>query len=168
MKSQKPICITFAGVIGSSKTPIANYLSCKLGLSIFNNDAIRSEVAEDLGFSDEAVQEERRNKRLEDLLQSQLSFICDASVDRGWNIFKQKLSEYGYDWFIISLDLSKEKLVEFYKIKNYQESLLVLDQYFSDHDRFIKENKKDIGISIDDSKFSDRLKLSYEAVSNNL
>ena len=40
------ICITFAGCVGSSKTPISNYLSTKLNLPIFNNDAIRSEIIE--------------------------------------------------------------------------------------------------------------------------
>lgn len=44
----KQICILFAGPIGSGKSPIANYLSYKLNLPIFNNDTIRTEVREDL------------------------------------------------------------------------------------------------------------------------
>jgi cytidylate kinase len=50
--NNKKICITFAGAVGSSKTPISNYLSSRLNLPIFNNDTIRSEVIEDLGVFD--------------------------------------------------------------------------------------------------------------------
>lgn len=64
MKNKK-ICITFAGAVGSSKTPISNYLSTKLNLPIFNNDAIRSEVIEDLGIFDSEEHLKRRNARLE-------------------------------------------------------------------------------------------------------
>ncbi len=165
MENNKPICITFAGVIGSSKTPIANFLSCKLGLPVFNNDAVGSSVIEDLGFLDKKVQEEQRNNILEDVLKTKRSFICDASIDRGWPVLKQQLLEHGYDWFVISLDLSKEKLIELYKVKKYDESLLRLEQFFADHDKFIAENKKDINISINDSDFSRRLEISYAAVS---
>ena len=43
MKNNKKFCITFAGAVGGSKTPIANFLSTKLNLPVFNNDAIRSQ-----------------------------------------------------------------------------------------------------------------------------
>jgi len=43
MKKEKFV-ILFAGAVGSSKSPIANYLSPKLNIPIFNNDAIRFEV----------------------------------------------------------------------------------------------------------------------------
>jgi len=36
--------VAFAGVVGSSKTPISNYLSGVFGLPVFNADAVRSEV----------------------------------------------------------------------------------------------------------------------------
>lgn len=66
----KHLCITFAGAIGSSKSPIANYLSISLGLPIFNNDSIRSEVTEDLGILDSKEYLKRRNKRFQELLKS--------------------------------------------------------------------------------------------------
>jgi len=47
MKDENKFCLTFAGAAGSSKTPISNYLSTKLLLPVFNNDAIRTEVIED-------------------------------------------------------------------------------------------------------------------------
>ncbi len=47
-KSYMKKVILFAGAVGSGKTPISNYLSYKLNLPIYNNDAIRSEVIEDL------------------------------------------------------------------------------------------------------------------------
>lgn len=90
MKINKPLCIAFAGVVGSSKTPIANYLSCKLNLPVFNNDAIRSGVIEDLGMLDTKVYEKRRDERLKEIIKNKISFICDASIDRSfrsWKIF---------------------------------------------------------------------------------
>lgn len=164
--NNKPLCITFAGVVGSSKTPIANFLSCQLGLPIFNNDAIRSEVIEDLGSYDKEIHHEKRNKIMEDLFESKRSFICDASQDREWFKFKEKLLAHDYDWFIISLDLSKEKLVEMYNNKKYSESLLRLDKLMSEHDKFVAENKSDINLTINDANFNQRQELSYLAVKN--
>jgi len=43
----KPFCITFAGPVGCSKTPLAHYLSINLGWPILSNDAFRSEIRED-------------------------------------------------------------------------------------------------------------------------
>ena len=77
-----------------------------------------------------------------------------------------KLSEYGYDWFIINMDLSKEKLVELYTRKNYNDSLPRLDQMIAEHNKFLQEYGEDINISIKDNDFRDRLKLSYSAVSD--
>jgi len=163
MNSKKPICITFAGVVGCSKTPIANYLSCKLGLPVFSNDAIRSGVIEDLGFFDEKVHKTRRDNLIGEVLFSKISFICDASQDREWSDFKKIISEYGFDWFIISVDLSKKKLAELYKSKNYTDSLLRLDGLIAEHNKFIEEHPEDVGISINDSNFEKRLELSYSA-----
>ncbi|MEX1995712.1 MAG: hypothetical protein WD887_02965, partial [Candidatus Saccharimonadales bacterium] len=44
----KPYAVVFAGVPGSSKTIISNYLSGKFGLPVFNNDQLRNEVKEDM------------------------------------------------------------------------------------------------------------------------
>jgi hypothetical protein len=165
MEEKRPICITFAGVIGCSKTPISNYLSCKLGLPVFNNDAIRSEIIEDLGFFDEKIHTEKRNELISDILKNKRSFICDASQDREWANFKKIILEHGYDFFVISLDLSKDKLEELYKNKNYNESLLRLDQLILEHNKFIENYSRDIGISINDSDFERRLELSYLSTS---
>lgn len=56
-------CILFAGAIGSGKSPIANYLSYKFNLPVFNNDIIRTEVKEDLLRMDEEEYERRRSQR---------------------------------------------------------------------------------------------------------
>lgn len=40
----KKFCVTFAGAVGSSKTPVTHYLSCAFCLPILSNDAIRTEV----------------------------------------------------------------------------------------------------------------------------
>jgi adenylylsulfate kinase-like enzyme len=110
VNQHKKYCLTFAGAVGSSKTPIANFLSTKLNLPIFSNDAIRSEVIEDLGKLDQEGYIKRRNDRLTAIAKSGMAFIYDASVDREWMDLKMHLVDYGYDWYIISLDLSKKLL----------------------------------------------------------
>lgn len=158
--------ITFAGAVGCSKTPIAHYLSCKLGLPIYSNDCIRSEIHEDF---DEFNKEEflkRRTERLEEMIERGQSFIYDASNDRGWDSYRKQVEESGYKFFIISLDLTRELLEKMSQRKRYFESLQHLDKFVEDHDRFLKEYEKDIGLHITDKEFPDRLELSYKKVSD--
>lgn len=84
--------VTFAGSPGSSKTPIATYLSGKFGLPIFNNDSIRTEVTEDLLKFNEEEFRQRSLKRLNDLFNQGDSFILDASIDREWKNYQECLS----------------------------------------------------------------------------
>jgi hypothetical protein len=160
----KKICITFAGAIGSSKSPIANYLSPKLGLPIFNNDAIRSEVIEDLGNLDNEEHLKRRDARLKEIIENGTSFIIDASVDRTWSKLKESLQENGYDYFIISLDLSKNLLERLYKAKGYTDSLKIIDELMQDHQKFLDEFGGDVGVHITDAEFEDRLEVAHKAV----
>jgi len=155
-------CITFAGAIGSSKTPISNYLSTKLNLPVFNNDAIRSEVTEDLGVFDSAEHIKRRDSMLKEIIENGVSFICDASVDREWNEYKKRLIANNYQWFIVSLDLSKDFLVHLYKAKGYDESLKRVDELVNDHNVFLENNKEDVGLHITDEDFKKRCQISYE------
>ena len=163
MKISKPICITFAGAIGSSKTPITNYLSTKLNLPVFNNDAIRSEILEDFGKFDSKEHMNRRDKMLGKIVKSKISFICDVSVDREWEMFNDILIKNNYRWFIISLDLSKKLLSKLYKIKGYNESLAKIDQVFLDHENFVNKYAGEIGLRITDKNFKKRCEISYKA-----
>lgn len=164
METDKPLCIIFAGAIGSSKTPIANYLSYKLNLPVFNNDAVRNEVIEDLGSLDAKVYEGRRDERVKEILKNKTSFIYDASIDRVWKELKQWLQKSNYKWFIISLDLSKNFLIELYKNKGYGESLTRIDNLILEHQQFVNENTEEINLSINDNNFKKRLGLSYSAI----
>ncbi len=157
------ICITFAGAVGSSKTPIANYLSYKLNLPIFNNDAIRTEVIEDFSIFNKDEYLNRRNARGKEIIGNGKSFIYDASVDREWKQLKEWLDEANYKYFIISLDLSPDFLKKLYAAKQYNESLERIDQIISDHENFIKNHSDKIALHIDDSTFYDRLEMSYRA-----
>jgi hypothetical protein len=159
MKNKKPICITFAGVVGSSKTPIANFLSCKLNLPVFNNDAIRSEVIEDCGILNGDEHLKRKNDRIKEIIQNKISFICDASIDREWNLLKEGLEKSDYDYFIISLNLSKKLLTNLHKAKGYKESLSRLDQLFTEHETFLQKYGNDVGFTITDENFKNRLEL---------
>ena len=163
MKNKK-ICITFAGAVGSSKTPISNFISTKLNLPVYNNDAIRSEVIEDFGLLDSEEYIIRRNNRLGKIIKSKVSFICDASVDREWSEFKNMLIKNGYQYFIISLDLSKELLTKLYIAKKYFESLERIDELINDHDVFLKNNLNDIGLHLSDDNFKNRCQISYDKI----
>jgi len=135
-----------------------------LNLPVFNNDAIRSEVIEDLWFLDEKEQKSRRNTRVEETLKDGNSFICDISVDRVWKEFKEMLDSYGYEYFIISIDLSKDLLVKLYEAKEYFNSLKRIDELVQDHKLFLDQYSDDINLHILDKNFKDRLFISYDAV----
>lgn len=166
MKLNKKYIILFAGVVGCSKTPIANYLSTKLNLPVFNNDAIRTEVIEDLGRLDEKEHLKRRDNRLKETLEQNKSFILDASIDRVWKELQEKTKKFNYEPFIISLDLSKPFLKKLYRIKGYTESLERLDELISNHNNFLKEYKNQINLHITEKDFPKRLTKSYTALKN--
>lgn len=161
---KKPICITFSGCVGSSKTPIAVYLSYNLNLPVFNNDALRSEILEDFGKFEEEEYILRRNERCLSILESGKSFIFDVSIDREREKLKLWLDKYDYDTFIISLDLSEELLTKLYKAKNYSESLKRLPELIKDHELFLKKHSKIVNLHITDELFLERLEISKKAV----
>jgi len=161
---QKRFCITFTGAVGTSKTPIAYYLSIKFGLPIFNNDGIRKEVMEDMGKRHSGEFKKRREKRLKELTATKQSFIFDASVDRQWLLLRKYLQKNNYSWFIISLDLSKKMIKNFYHLKNYRYALSVIDKYLDDHQKFLEQYGSEVKLHINDQDFKRRLNLSYRAV----
>ena len=156
--------IAFAGAVGSSKTPISSFLSWKLGLPVFNTDAIRSEVIEDFGELDREEVMKRVGQRLRELVESEKSFILDASIDRKWGEYETEFLRSGYEMFLVSMDLSKEKLTELYKAKEYVESLQRVDQLVLDHDEFLKKYGKIVNLSITDDTFLNRLEMVESAV----
>ena len=155
----KNICVTFAGPVGSSKSPISNYLSTTFNLPVFNNDNIRTEITEDIGIFVEKEFLERLELRLRKVVESQISFILDASVDRVWETKGENIKKSGYKFFIISLDLSKDFLVKLYRVKKYDDSLNRFDEVFNDHQNFLKRYGGIVNISINDENFKDRLEI---------
>lgn len=160
----KKFVILFAGVPGSSKTPIAYYLSCHFGWPIFNNDTIRTEVTEDLGSFDQKEYLKRRDERLGKLLDKGGNFILDASIDRIWDELKPKLSEHDYEYFIINIELSKEFAEKLYKNKGYHWALEYIDQLFDEHQKLLAKVSVDIDLNISESDFSNRLEIARKAV----
>lgn len=154
--------ITFAGAVGSSKTPIAYYLSHKLNLPILNNDSIRTEVIEDTGSLDVKEYEKRRDIRAEDVAKRGSSFIWDAGIDREWVNLKKNVESFGYQTFIISLNLSKELLTSLYNRKGYSESLARIDDLITGHNTFLENYANEVNLHINDESFANRLELSYE------
>jgi hypothetical protein len=159
----KPVVITFAGVVGTSKTPIAHYLSCGLDLPILSNDSIRTEVKEDLGTVSEEEYSRRRDERVNALTKEGRSFIYDASIDRRYAELEKQKEKYNFDIFIISLDLSKSFILELYKRKNYDRVDRV-DELMRDHQNFLENYRSRVSLSITDETFPKRLELSLYSV----
>ena len=164
--NKNPTCILFAGPLGSSKTPTAIYLSWSLGLSVFSTDAIRLEVLEDIlenNLESELISE-RIDERLKKLISSRKNFIYDASIDRKWSNIKQSLDKNGYKYFIISFDLTSELLEKMASAKRYGSPQELVDKWYDDHQKFIEEHGSDVGLSIKDDTFPNRLESSLVAV----
>jgi len=160
------ICILFAGVVGCSKTPISNFLSTRFNLPVLNNDAIRTEVLEDFYLFNQDEYTKRRNERIQYIIENNISFIYDASVDREWKMAEELFGKYGYKFFIISINLSRDFIIKLYKTKNYTESIEKLDQLILEHNVFLNNYKEDVGLNIFDDNFNNRLQLSFEAIKN--
>ena len=171
----RPYIVTFAGVPGTGKTPIAFHISYSFGLPIIQMDAIRLEVREDLlvdNNDDEEVREEylkRSIGRYQELLRKGTCFIDDSSADRSWKQNKgdqfYQLQEYGYDYLIISMDLSKS-FIEKLHTANKSVSNEKLNEYYDDHQEFLTLYSNDIGVHITDDTYIDRMKLCESVVSN--
>lgn len=153
----------FAGVPGSSKSPIAHHLSWNLGLPIFNNDTLRTEIKEDLLVFNQMEYEKRRDERSFALMDTGDSFIYDASIDRAWQTHRKRLDERGYQFFIISLDLGEALLRQLYDAKNYTE-FAQLELRQPEHDAFLQNFGQLVNLHITDNDFPDRLAISLSAV----
>ncbi|MBI2798083.1 hypothetical protein HYX70_02145 [Candidatus Saccharibacteria bacterium] len=156
-------CITFAGAPGSGKTPIAHYLSGNLSLPIISNDAIRSEVIEDLGHFDQAEYVRRRDIRAKAVIDKGQPFVYDSSVDRSWDEKAVMLTSKEFKTFVVSLDLSRDKLYDLYTQKSYDQTAHI-DSWLADHEEFLKKYSGVVNLHIDDSNFKDRLELSLKTV----
>lgn len=163
MESRK-FCVTFAGAVGSSKTPIAHYLSCKFSLPILSNDVIRTEVIEDLGFLNQEEYERRRDFLLREMMQGGLAFIYDASVDREWEGAEKQLKEFNYRWFIVSLDLSGSFLEKLCAIKGYHETANRIGRLVEEHIAFLEKCGDEVTVSISDETFKDRMELCHRGL----
>lgn len=155
----------FAGVPGSSKSPVAHHLGWNLGLPIFNNDTLRTEIAEDSGEVELGRYEALRDARLEQLLALNHSFIYDASVDRQWLNAKKWLDDHDYEHFVINMDLDRSFIEKIYKAKGYTQ-VDKLDGWFDDHEKFNNSHADIVNVRIGTEDFSNRLDIALNAVNN--
>jgi hypothetical protein len=161
MGMKNKFVVVFAGPVGSSKTPIAVYLSYTFNLPIFSTDAIRAEVSEDLLGYDVKEYEKRRDKRLKKVIGEGNSFILDASIDREWPKYSRWIEEGNYKVFIISMDLDKKFVATLFEAKLYQATMHI-DKWMNDHKIFMGTYGDTVNLHITESNFKDRLKLSSE------
>lgn len=157
--------ISYAWAIGCWKSTITNFISTKVWLPTFNNDAIRSEVATDFSWPDETEAIKRIKKRLNSTIKEWKSFIYDASVDRTRWTLKNILIKNWYKFFIISIDLNKETLLQSYKRTSNFEAIKKIDNVYEDHQKFLNDFDNDINIHINETNYQNRLKNVYRMVS---
>ena len=162
------IFIWYAWAIWCWKSPITNYISTKLWLPIFNTDSILSEVCEDLLEVNREEANKRVKERLDKIINNWISFIYDASIDRKWEQLREILIRNNYKIFIISIDLDKETLLNFYKTKSYFESIEKLEKVYDDHQKFLEKYWNEINIHIDNKNYSERLEIVYEAAKHRI
>lgn len=130
------------------------------------------EVREDLlldNAADPMVRKEfltRAYARYQSLLQSKVNFIDDSSADRSW---KQKpddqyfqLVEHGYDYFIISMDVSEKFITKLHNA-NKSTSRGEAKRYYEDHRTFLELYSNDVGVHITDQNFPDRMAICEQA-----
>lgn len=159
----KPLCITFAGPVGSGKTPIAYFLSWNLGLPILNNDSMRTETQEDMGELDMQIYKQKRDSRVKSILENKISFIYDASVDREWKNKKDIIYQHDYRVFIISMDFSLYKIKKIFQSKDYNQ-FDHLEKTYLDHQNFLAEYSEIVNLSLTDNDFENRLELSLSSL----
>jgi len=160
-------CITFAGPIGCSKSPVAHYISMAFGWPLFSNDAVRHEVMEDTRnpILDIKLLDQRIAERAKLITQKQRSFIYDASQDRHWDrLIALFVKTPPYTFGIISFDLSRGFYEEILRAKQYDSTLLRVDKLLASHNEFVRKHKDSIICSITDAMFQDRLVIAEEAV----
>jgi hypothetical protein len=166
----KPYIVTFAGVPGSSKSIIAYFLSITFSLPIFSTDNIRFEVKEDLlalDSNEPKVREEynrRQTKRFQQILEQKKNFILDGSVDRRWHELKDQLSNSGYTWCLIDMELSKDFLLNLYSKTGRLRAIEELDDYLAQHLEFMKRYSSDVTVKITDELFKDRNSVAQTAL----
>ena len=162
----KPICITFAGPYGASKSPIAQYLSCQLGWPRLENDVIRKEVREDQ--LSPALDTEEYNRRavarIKELVQARQNFIYDASQDRGWQTFMHNFEPDAYQFGVISIDLSPSFYKKLIQAKEYPLTDQETERYLAEHQQFLDRFSDAIICHITDENFLHRLNVAWQAV----
>lgn len=165
MPQLKPVCITFAGPFGCSKSPVAQYLSCEFGLPVFSNDIIRNEVREDTMKSelDIPTYRERWYPRLARLIARGQSFIHDSSNDRRWEEFMAYFNNTPYRIPVVSFDLSPEFYRRLIKTKEYPLTEEQIDGYLADHARFLEKHSDVVICRITDETFPKRLETALTA-----
>ena len=162
-------CITFAGPVGCSKSPVAHYISTTFGWPIFSNDAIRHEVLEDTLHKELDVEllEDRIAERSKLITQKPSSIIYDASQDRHWDRFYASFTKTPpYKFGVISFDLSPHFYKQLLEAKAYSATASTsrVRQVLEDHERFVEGHRDFIICSITDATFPDRLYVAEEAV----
>ncbi len=110
----------------------------------------------------------RKDGYLNKLLAKGRSVIYDASVDRTWQAFKQRLEQEGYITFLISFDLSPEFVK---KLGTSASSLIdsdAMEVYFTQHKKFLDAHGSTVDVHLTDKNFADRFDICIKAIDDML
>lgn len=181
--NEKSFAVVFAGVPGTSKSSVADYLSWNFDIGILRSDSVRFEVKEDLRIENLSIGEDldfstpNRNGALEEyerrlkerrhtILALGKLIILDGSMDRKWADIKDELHHYGYDWFMINMELSRKFLVDLYIGTGRESFIPQLDGYLRDHAKFLENFSQDVSLEINDKNFMSRLQIASSGLQN--
>jgi hypothetical protein len=179
--NKEPYVVVFSGVPGTSKSSNADHHSLVFEKGNQRSDGIRFEVKEDLRVSSLSIREDlnfaninqngaleeferRLSQRRQMVLSLGKSAIFDGSVDRRWAETKQELQDYGYNWFLINLELSRSFLENLYRGTGRESFIPQLDSYIKDHAKFVEQYDQDISFEITDKNFLNRLELAVDGL----
>lgn len=168
----KPLIVFMAGSAASGKSEMAYRLSETFGLPIFSTDSIRidTKVEKDVVDINEVVEafNAERDRRAKAIISKSQSFVYDGSADRRWADMKRQVEEAGYDWLLVSFDLSPELINKHRKMFDRVENDAMYEKWSADHQKFLDDFSNDVQLHITDDNYADRYKLASELVQKKL
>jgi hypothetical protein len=151
---QEPYVILFAGVPDVGRLAAVNYISIRLNLPVFSNDALRYETR----LQNRQLQldvpkfDTLRDERFGWVLKNHKSFIYDAGIDRRWPELKPELEKNGYSWKIISFNLSDELAQKLWREVSGNQPNEDEPNWLRQHADFVKKHGFEVDLKITDSE----------------
>ena len=159
--------ILIAGVPGSGKTSLLKGIQKALNSLYFRSDDVRDILEELYGNHILANNANLKYEYFLFVFETNIkkfknqAIILDISLDRAYEFVFKLIEKYSYPQFVISLNCSKESLIQRIeqREKKYKDEFLQkLPQWISDHQNFERNNIPDISIDTDNTTVEEGVK----------